>query len=82
MVQTRARRAETILCTGRTGNGGFYPREASRSGRGLLKLPDRILRIDPDEQTVAEIIPTGDTSTHRWRGCRRRRHDPRRTRLR
>jgi hypothetical protein len=28
----------------------------------FVKLPDRILLIDPDEQTVAEIIPTGDAS--------------------
>jgi hypothetical protein len=28
----------------------------------FVKLPDRILLIDPDEQTVAEIIPIGDTS--------------------
>jgi hypothetical protein len=28
----------------------------------FVKLPDRILLIDPDEQTVAEIIPTGDTN--------------------
>jgi hypothetical protein len=28
----------------------------------FVKLPDRILLIDPDEQTVAEIIPTGDMS--------------------
>lgn len=30
----------------------------------FVKLPDRILLIDPDEQAVAEIIPTDDTSSH------------------
>jgi hypothetical protein len=28
----------------------------------FVKLPDRILLIDPNEQMVAEIIPIGDTS--------------------